>query len=236
MMLSDFHTHILPGIDDGSPDVETSLAMLREQARQEISTVVATPHFYPKSDTPDRFLQRRSAAYEKLLPALEADVSLPRLVLGAEVAFFPGISDSEALAQLTIGASDYVLVEMPYEPWTDYMLRELRDIYHKQGLMPIVAHLDRYITTLSVGRTVKQLQALPVLVQANAEFFLTRSLKRTALKMLRNDQIHLLGSDCHNMQLRPPELGKAAALIRKHLGDAAISRICQYENEILPDA
>ena len=73
-------------------------------------------------------------------------------------------------------------------------------------------------------------------MEANAEFFLARSLKRTALKMLRNDQIHLLGSDCHNMQLRPPELGKAAALIRKHLGDVAISRICQYENEILPDA
>lgn len=236
MMLSDFHTHILPGIDDGSPDIETSLAMLREQAAQKISTVVATPHFYPKRDTPDIFLQRRSEAYAQLIPALQQDPSLPRILLGAEIAFFPGISESEALAQLTLGESDFVLIEMPYEPWTEYMLRELGDIYYKQGLTPIVAHLDRYITPLSAGRTVKQLQALPVLIQANAEFFLTRSLKRTALKMLRNDQIHLLGSDCHNMQLRPPELGKAASLIRKHLGEAAISRIIQYENEILPDA
>jgi protein-tyrosine phosphatase len=236
MMLSDFHTHILPGIDDGSPDIETSLAMLREQAAQKISTVVATPHFYPKRDTPDIFLQRRSEAYAQLIPALQQDPSLPRILLGAEVAFFPGISESEALAQLTLGESDFVLIEMPYEPWTEYMLRELGDIYHKQGLTPIVAHIDRYITPLSAGRTAKRLNNLPVLIQANAEFFLTRSLKRTALKMLRIDQIHLLGSDCHNMQLRPPELGKAASLIRKHLGEAAISRIIQYENEILPDA
>lgn len=236
MMLSDFHTHILPGIDDGSPDIETSLAMLREQAAQKISTVVATPHFYPKRDTPDIFLQRRSEAYAQLIPALQQDPSLPRILLGAEVAFFPGISESEALAQLTLGESDFVLIEMPYEPWTEYMLRELGDIYHKQGLTPIVAHIDRYITPLSAGRTAKRLNNLPVLIQANAEFFLTRSLKRTALKMLRIDQIHLLGSDCHNMQLRPPELGKAASLIRKHLGEAAISRIIQYENKILPDA
>lgn len=236
MMLSDFHTHILPGVDDGSPDVETSLAMLREQAAQGISTVVATPHFYPKRNTPDRFLRQRSEAYEKLMPFLEQDPSLPRVVLGAEVAFFPGISDSEALTQLTIGHSDYILVEMPYEPWTDYMLRELGDIYHKQGLTPIVAHVDRYVGAFSAKRTFQMLNQLPVWVQTNAEFFLTRNYRRVALKLLRDDQIHLLGSDCHNLQLRPPELGKAAALIRKHLGEPAIARIIQYENEILPDA
>ena len=58
----DFHSHILPGIDDGSESVEQSIAMLRMEAEQGITHVVATPHFYPRHDTPQRFLQRRKDA------------------------------------------------------------------------------------------------------------------------------------------------------------------------------
>ena len=55
----DFHSHILPGVDDGSRSVEESLEMLRAVARQGIGTVVATPPFYANHDTPERFLRRR---------------------------------------------------------------------------------------------------------------------------------------------------------------------------------
>ena len=56
----DFHSHILPGIDDGSKNVEESLQMLRMMAKQGITHVVATPHFYPQHDTPESFLKRRA--------------------------------------------------------------------------------------------------------------------------------------------------------------------------------
>ena len=55
----DFHSHILPGIDDGSPDVETSLRMIAAQQRQGIDTVIATSHFYASQRTPSHFLERR---------------------------------------------------------------------------------------------------------------------------------------------------------------------------------
>ena len=58
----DFHSHILPGIDDGSRSVEESIALLQKEAEQGISHVVATPHFYPQLDTPERFLKRRAEA------------------------------------------------------------------------------------------------------------------------------------------------------------------------------
>ena len=56
----DFHSHILPGIDDGSASVEQSIAMLRMEAEQGIDHVVATPHFYPQYDTPEHFLRKRA--------------------------------------------------------------------------------------------------------------------------------------------------------------------------------
>ena len=58
----DFHSHVLPGIDDGSPSVEASVEMLRMEAEQGIRHVVATPHFYPRHDTPEHFLRRRAEA------------------------------------------------------------------------------------------------------------------------------------------------------------------------------
>ena len=64
--LVDFHSHILPGIDDGSKSLEMSIEMLRLEAEQGIGHVVATPHFYPQYDTPERFLERRAAAQNAL--------------------------------------------------------------------------------------------------------------------------------------------------------------------------
>ena len=58
----DFHTHVLPGIDDGSCNVEESIALLRKEAEQGITHVIATPHFYPRYDTPEHFLERRAEA------------------------------------------------------------------------------------------------------------------------------------------------------------------------------
>ena len=74
-MLSDFHSHILPGIDDGSKTVEESIALLRAEAEQGVKRVVATPHFYSNRDTMEGFLERRHAAVEALRQAMEAHPS-----------------------------------------------------------------------------------------------------------------------------------------------------------------
>lgn len=229
---TDFHSHILPGVDDGSRSVEESLEMLRMEARQGIRRVIATPHFYANHDTPERFLKRREAAWSRLREAMAEDPDLPEVTLGAEVYYFPGMSESDALSELTIGENGVILLEMPQSPWTESMYREMEAIYIKQGITPIIAHIDRYIGPFRTYGIPKRLEALPVLVQANAEFFLQHGTSRMALRMLQAQRIHLLGSDCHDLLSRKPNLGNALSLINRRLGEKATDSICAYEKTI----
>ena len=225
----DFHSHVLPRMDDGSRSLEESIAMLQLEAEQGIRHVVATPHFYPREDTPVAFLRRR----ERAARSLAGYSDIPAITLGAEVYFFRGMSQSDALRDLTIGQSRYILIEMPPAPWSEDLYRELEAIRTLQGLTPVIAHIDRYIGPLRTYGLPERLAQMPVLVQANADFFLKRSTAAMAMKMLKAGQIHLLGSDCHNLTSRVPNLGEAVSRIQKKLGREALDRISVNEQLIL---
>ena len=229
----DFHSHILPGIDDGSPSVEVSIAMLQMEAAQGIQYVVATPHFYAHHDNLDRFLENRAKSERMLREEMAKHTDLPELIIGAEVHFFSGMDDSRAISSLTIGSTNYILIEMPHPPWPEEMYRKLERIYENQGLIPIMAHVDRYIGRFRTFGIPKRLAELPVLVQANAEFFLEKGTMPMALRMLRRGDIHLLGSDCHNLSSRKPNLGDAVKLIETRLGETAISKMNKLEHAVL---
>ncbi len=235
-VLIDAHSHILPGIDDGSGSLEQSVTMLRMEAEQGVQQVIATPHFYPQHDSPERFLARRAKAEERLRTEMEKHSNLPELHIGAEVHYFNRMSDSDQLIGLTIGNSRGVLIEMPNAPWTEAMYRDLEDIYAKCGLIPIVAHIDRYIGCFRTFGIPDRLAELPVLVQANADFFMNRLTSSVALRMLKNDQIHLLGSDCHNLDRRKPDLKGAVDRIAKRLGEGALARVSTYGQDLLNDS
>lgn len=232
-MITDFHTHILPEMDDGSSCIEESLAMLRMEMDQGIQHVVATPHFYPQYDDPVHFLKKREMAENRLRNAMRKEQNMPELTMGAEVYFFPGISESEVLSQLTIGKNGYILLEMPQSPWKESMYRELENIHLRQGLVPIIAHVDRYISPFRSFGIPERLAQLPVLVQANAGFFQRAATAPLAFRMLKREQIHLLGSDCHNMKTRIPNLGRTVEIIRKRLPECALDQIRRHQDEVL---
>jgi len=232
-MVTDFHSHVLPGVDDGSRSVEESLELLRLEAEQGVGRVVATPHFYPQHDTPERFLARRARAEAQLRQAMETNPDLPELCMGAEVYFFHGISSSDVISKLTIAGTRCLLIEMPPPPWSEAMYRELEELAVKRGYTPIIAHVDRYIGLFRTFGIPEKLERLPVLVQANAEFFLERSTASLALRMLKKEQIHLLGSDCHNLTSRKPDLGPALARIRQKLGTGPLTEINACAESVL---
>lgn len=230
-MIADFHSHVLPGVDDGSRDVEQSLEMLRMEAAQGITHVVATPHFYPRYDHPEEYFARRQQAYEALKAQLEP--GSPQIVLGAEVHFFRGMSQSELLQRLCIGRTGHILVEMPAAPWPEEYYRELEAIAVQQGLTPIIAHLDRYIGPLRTHGIPQRLAQLPVLVQANGAFFCKAATAGLARKLLKEGRIHLLGSDCHDTTVRKPDLGPAMMRIGETLGRQALTNIHRCARQIL---
>ena len=225
----DFHSHILPGMDDGSQSVAESIAMLREEAKQGVTTVVATPHFYPENESVDAFLTRRAQAETVLRKEMEKHKDLPKVLVGAEVYYFTGISDSDILQKLTIADSRYIMVEPPLAPWPERIYRELEGIVLQQGLLPIVAHIDRYVRPLRTYKIPERLAELPILVQASGQFFLEKKTRNMALRMLSKGRIHLLGSDAHNMEDRAPNLGPAVAAIKAKLGEPGLENIreCQ---------
>ena len=218
-MVVDFHSHILPRLDDGSRSVDESLSMLQLSRAQGVDEVILTPHFYPQQNNPERFLTQRRQAMDQLCNAIGPELAVPALRLGAEVYYYPQMSHSAVLEDFAIEGTRTILIEMPMGVWTDRMYRELEDIYNNLGLTPIVAHVDRYLGRFRDYGIPKALEQLPVLVQANASFFLSGS---RGMKMLRKHQIHLLGSDCHNMSERKPNLGPALERIREKLGHEAV--------------
>lgn len=234
-MRIDFHSHILPGVDDGSKSVEQSIQMLKLAAEQGMGHVVATPHFYPRHDSPERFLQRRKRTEEQLRCEMEKHTDLPRISMGAEVYYFRGISEFDALSDLTIAGGRYLLLEMPMADWTDSMFREMEMIRVRQGITPVIAHVDRYISPFRTHGIPKKLSQLPVLVQANGAFFQNRATRSMALRMLRNGQIHLLGSDCHNLTDRKPNLGPVMDLIEARLGEQTIQNISHWGEVVLSE-
>ena len=234
-MITDFHSHVLPNMDDGSTSVEMSIAMLQAAAKQGVTHVIATPHFYAHRTSPEQFLEKRERSEALLRAEMAKHDGLPKLSVGAEVLFFNGISDSEALKLLTIAGKDCILLEMAESPWGDYAYREMQQIREKQGIIPIIAHVDRYIGPWQDFGIPKRLEQIPVAVQANASFFLRPFTVRMAMRMLKRGQIHVLGSDCHNLTTRQPNLGSAIQRIEQKLGQEALDYIHSWENALLQD-
>ncbi len=212
----DVHSHILPGIDDGSSSPEESAGMLELSYRQGVRKIVATPHFYASRQAPGEFLERRSAAFERLAPYLTE--KMPEVYTGAEVYYFAGISEAEETPSLCIEGTKVILLEMPFRRWPERCIEEAINLSRDRGLTVLLAHIDRY-TKHEKKDVWDRLEDNGILFQMNASC-LTEGGKgrRPALRMLEDGRIFAFGSDCHNLEERSPNLGDAAEIIEKKYG------------------
>ena len=94
----DFHTHILPGIDDGSRDIRMTEQMLEKEAAMGVTHVYATPHFYAHRANVNRFLERRQRSYAQVQELLERRSDLPKVTVGAEVYYFEGMGKAGGIS------------------------------------------------------------------------------------------------------------------------------------------
>ena len=234
--MTDLHTHILPGIDDGARDAGESLALLRMEKEQGIKAVVLTPHFFRGKESPKHFLQRRQKAVETLeahllkLPEEDRE-ELPKRLLGAEVAWVPNLPDWDELSDLCMGETKHLLLELPFTPWNDRMIDRMYDLMNRTDITPVIAHLERYLK-IPRPEHVREILNLGVPVQVSGDVLLHFTTRSGAMKLLKNHQAHILASDCHNIGKRPPNIKDAMDVVRRKLGDQQVERLIRYADEM----
>ena len=143
-MLIDFHTHILPAIDDGSKTLEQSLEMLKDLKSQGVETVVLTPHYFHDEQSLDEFLEKRDKKYEELKKAAKGD-QYPKLRIGAEVMLDYSLANSKDIDRLCIEGTNFLLLEMPYTLWSSNHMDCINQILAEYNIVPVIAHIDRYL-------------------------------------------------------------------------------------------
>lgn len=213
-MLNDYHCHVLPQIDDGSKSVEMSLKMIQMIKEQGINCIAATPHFYAhRNKSVKQFLIRRKTAFEKI----KKDSLLP-ILLGAEVAVEHGISKLTDIEKLRIADTKYILMELPYAPFSNWILEEIIDISYKYNLTPVLAHIHRYIDFYSKSEMAELLKTKAVL-QFNNEAFCNFKERRFVKSLIKEGYPYVLGSDAHNLTSRKPNWGLLQSVIKKNVID-----------------
>jgi protein-tyrosine phosphatase len=215
----DLHSHILPGVDDGSPDLSTSLAMARMAVEDGIKVMACTPHFMPglyNNDAND--IRHRVAAFSQQLTAHKIPL---RVVVGGDVHIRSDVVEVlHAKRALTLNDTRYVLLEPPQV----IMPLRFEDFIAKMvmaGFIPVITHPER------LSWIEQQAAILPRLVLAGAWMQITagsltgRFGKRPlywAQRLLQTGLVHIMATDAHNLGSRPPRLAHAVALAAREVG------------------
>lgn len=223
---TDIHSHILPGIDDGSADLETTLNMVSTAYQQGVRKMIATPHYYPgHQNAPGSYIEK---VYEHVKAAIREIYIDFDLYLGNEIYYKDEIIEKLNHKEInTLADTRYILLEFPVT--ADY--RYLYDAVHKctnNGYYPILAHIERYQCLWKKENQIHELIKAGAYIQINAECFkkgLINPERSYCLKLIHNGLVHFIGSDCHNMEERKPNYGEAVDYLRKKINPAVLERL-----------
>ena len=199
----DYHSHILPEMDDGPKDRETAVEMLHLLRKQGILTVYATPHYYRHQETVEDFLERRGRAAGML--EKEAEVLGLKLLLGAEIHIEQQISELAKIDALVYENTRSVLLEFPWRGFENWMLEEAEAICWRYKLIPVFAHLERYLNLFSKEEIQRILDVPAGVIQINTESLKKWKVRRWARRLLNEGYPIIFGSDCHNLGDRRPK-------------------------------
>ena len=194
--MTDLHTHILPGVDDGAKDLETSLEILRRQKKSGVERVALTPHYYPLREELQDFLGRRQHAYEQLLSAWEPE-TMPQLRLGAEVHYSSCIADMD-LRSMALPHSDYLLLELS-DTVVPAHIEQVVKIMLEQGITPMLAHVERCVYFAEDPAKLVRLIDLGALAQITAWALSNKKSQKFAGACLQKNVAQIIASDIHGL-------------------------------------
>ena len=222
----DLHSHLLPGVDDGSPDEERSLEMARIAVADGITVQACTPHIFPGVyNNVGRDIRARVAHLQFRLH--EAGVPL-RLVVGADVHMAPNlVAKLRSGEALTLGDTRYVLIEPPHHvlpPRTEDVFFDLT----AAGFVPILTHPERMSWIDHRYDVVKRLVEAGVWMQLTAGALLGHFGNRAQYwseRMLDEGLVHIVATDAHDTSKRPPRLSAAFEALGVRLGESEAKQL-----------
>ena len=204
----DIHCHILPGLDDGSTDMDESLAMAHIAAASGMEGIIATPHFRGEEQGLD-LLPKLLSRYGHFCRAL-ARTSIPITVYpGAEILCLPHTPRLARHKELpTLADTDYVLVEFPFDEPAEYMENILRQI-GDCGYRLVLAHPERYSAIQRDPGMADHWRKLGCVMQVNKGSLLGAFGDRvqcTATALLEDGAVSLIASDAHGIARRTTDM------------------------------
>lgn len=216
----DIHTHILPGIDDGAPNLDEAKKLVQIAQEDGIRSIFLTPHYRGvyRKHTPsvlrsafDAFCQEMNTAFPDM-----------RFFLGCEIhcqSDVPELLREEKL--LTLSNSQYILLEFSNSAFRSQIISAVHETV-RNGFTPIIAHAERCATLRSDYALVTELLELGALIQLNADSVMGRlgfGIKRFCHKLLKTRCVHFIASDAHNPTQRPPLLRECYWRVCKKYGE-----------------
>jgi protein-tyrosine phosphatase len=215
--LIDLHTHILPGLDDGPEDIDSSVALARLAAADGTRTVVATPHVREDYPFPlERIVERVEQVNDRLT---RASVGVT-VVQGAEVALsMLGVLNDETLATICLGSSSSILVESPYQEATDLLEQALFEL-QLRGFRPVLAHPERSPAFMRNPDRLEVLVERGVLCSVTSASMagrFGRTVQRLSRVLFERDLVHDVASDAHDLRRRAPGLTAGFRLLDRDL-------------------
>lgn len=214
----DFHSHVLPLIDDGAADVETAVKMLELSKSQGVETIIATPHFYSKKTNIKEFLEKRSKSYELVKNCVEEyKVDVPEIKLGAEVHFSHEILKMD-LSELCIEGTNTLLIEMPFSYWNRWVFDDLFELSVRNRVDVVMAHIERYIGSPKYMGQIEELYDMNFYMQVNADSVLERRMRKVIDHLFKKYRVDLIGTDMHNLDTRKSRIDEATEIIKKRYG------------------
>lgn len=228
--LWDIHCHIIPSVDDGAQNLEETRKLLQMEYEQGVRNIIVTPHFRRQMfETPIRTIRKQFSLLQQCVQELNDKYEgNMKVYLGCEL--YANMEMTRMLEEGTVSTmagSGYVLVEFSENTKSSYIEERIHSLT-AVGYRPIIAHIERYENLRSDLEMIRNLTDMGAYVQINAGSILGNSgffTKRFCWKLMKEDLLHFVGSDCHDSKYRVCNTGEAYHAVCKKMGQEYADQI-----------
>lgn len=199
-------------MDDGARNIKESIKLTELLFAQGVTGAVCTPHYIPYEMDIDEFTTKRNQSVS-LLKGLNFT-----LIPASETFLHDILFLNKTLDPLTIENTPYLLLELPFlKKWDKSLYENIEKLMALYNIIPIIAHIERYPGAKKDN--IKRLKEIGCVMQLNSSSLLYKKTQKRALYLIKKGLIDVLGSDCHNLETRPPRIKPALEIISNRLGE-----------------